>query len=65
MLVLSRKIGETFIIGEDVEVMVTQIGKGRVRLGISAPRNVEVRRGELPKLPDDAMQELVVFRLTS
>ncbi len=37
MLVLSRKIGETFIIGEDVEVMVTQIGKGRVRLGISAP----------------------------
>ena len=48
MLVLSRKAGERLVIGEHVEITVTQIGKGRVRLGIAAPNDVHIRRGELP-----------------
>ena len=48
MLVLSRKLGEKVVIGDNVEVTVTQISGGRVRLGISAPRDVRIRRTELP-----------------
>ena len=51
MLVLSRKAGESLVIGDHVEITVTQIGKGRVRLGIAAPNTVHIRRGELTALP--------------
>jgi carbon storage regulator len=47
MLVLSRKLGERLIIGEAIVVTVTQIDRGRVRLGIEAPANVDVVREEL------------------
>jgi carbon storage regulator CsrA len=52
MLVLSRKAGEKIRIGHNVELVVTQIGKGRVRLGIVAPENVHIRRSELPNWSD-------------
>ena len=47
MLVLSRKTGETIQIGNDIEIVVTQIGHGKIRLGIQAPADVPIRRGEL------------------
>jgi len=49
MLVLSRKLGERFIIAHDIIVTVTQIERGRVRLGIEAPANVHVVREELQR----------------
>jgi carbon storage regulator len=47
MLVLSRKIGESIIIGKDVVVTVCEMRGGRMRLAIEAPRDVLVLRKEL------------------
>jgi carbon storage regulator CsrA len=47
MLVLSRKIGEELHIGDNTVVFVQAISGNRVRLGIQAPRETRVLRGEL------------------
>jgi carbon storage regulator CsrA len=47
MLVLSRKIGETIIIGDAIRVTVVDIGQGRVKIGIHAPDSVSVDREEV------------------
>ncbi|RKQ14559.1 carbon storage regulator CsrA [Ureibacillus endophyticus] len=47
MLVLSRKVGETIWIGEDVEIIISEVKGEQVKIGIQAPRNIEVIRGEL------------------
>ena len=47
MLVLTRKTEESIMIGEDVEVMVLGVSGDKVRLGITAPREVEVFRKEM------------------
>jgi len=47
MLVLSRRIGETIRIGDDIEIVVTRIDRAAVRISISAPRDVLIFRGEL------------------
>lgn len=49
MLVLSRKIGERIRIAGDIEVIVRSIQGDRIKIGIEAPRDVNVRRGELAK----------------
>lgn len=46
MLVLTRKTGEEIIIGDGIRVKVLDTSGGRVRLGITAPRNVSVHRSE-------------------
>ncbi len=47
MLVLSRKIGESIIIGNSVRVTVVDIGQGRVKIGVHAPDTVSVDREEI------------------
>lgn len=47
MLVLTRKLKETLRIGNDITITVTKVGKGSVRLGVQAPRDLVVMRGEL------------------
>ena len=47
MLVLSRKLGEKIVIGENICVTVVEIDRGKIRLGIEAPRDVPVYREEL------------------
>lgn len=47
MLVLTRKLDESIIIGDDIEVKVISIEKGIVKLGIEAPRDVSIVRNEL------------------
>jgi carbon storage regulator len=47
MLVISRRAGESVLIGEDVEIQVLETGSGRVKLGINAPRAVPVLRNEV------------------
>lgn len=49
MLVLSRKVGESIRIGEGIDITVVQIRFDRVRIGVSAPKEVPVRRSELKK----------------
>lgn len=42
MLMMSRRAGETILIGDDVEIVIAQIGRNRVRVGIKAPRETPV-----------------------
>lgn len=46
MLILSRRVGEAIMIGDDIIIRVMEIG-GQVRLGIIAPREIEVHREEI------------------
>jgi carbon storage regulator len=47
MLVLSRKLGEKILIGDSIWVTVVDIDRGKIRLGIEAPRDVPIYRQEL------------------
>lgn len=47
MLILGRRVGETLHIGDDVVVTIQRIEGGRVTVGVSAPRDVIVLRGEV------------------
>jgi carbon storage regulator len=47
MLVLSRKIGEEIVIGDNIRVMVVAVRGNQVRLGFSAPGDVAIHRAEL------------------
>lgn len=44
MLVLSRKVGESIKLADDIEITVLAVDNQRVRLGVRAPRSVQVRR---------------------
>jgi carbon storage regulator CsrA len=49
MLVLTRKIDESIVIGENVEIKIISIDKGMVKLGIDAPKSISIVRSELLK----------------
>lgn len=51
MLTLTRKVGETIKIGDDIVIVVKEIRKNQVRIGIDAPRTFEILRSELLKRP--------------
>jgi carbon storage regulator len=61
MLILTRKEGELISIGSDVVVEVVAIGSSGVRIGISAPKDVEVHREEVrQRIPTSAAVPAVV-----
>lgn len=47
MLVLSRKVNEEVIIGDNIKITIVRIAGNRIRLGISAPDDVTIRRAEI------------------
>jgi len=47
MLVISRKAGESFLIGDNIEVTIFETSGDKVKLGISAPKDIRVIRREL------------------
>ena len=49
MLILTRRVGETLIIGDDVKITVLGVRGHQVRLGVDAPRSVSVHREEIYK----------------
>lgn len=64
MLILTRRIGETLIIGDDVNITVLGVKGNQVRLGINAPKDVSVHREEIymriqqEKQGDDRAEEV-------
>ena len=54
MLVLSRRVGESVVIGDDVTITVLEVRGDVVRIGIDAPRSVAVNRAELLKELEDS-----------
>ncbi len=49
MLVLSRRRNESIMVGENIEITISDISRTRVQLGITAPRDVSVHRKEIHK----------------
>ena len=56
MLVLTRKIDEQIVIGDNIKITVIKVRNNQVRIGISAPRDVRVLRGELEPKEAEATQ---------
>lgn len=52
MLVLSRKVGERLVIGEDIVLVVNKVAGNRVVIAIEAPSSVRIVRGELAPLSE-------------
>lgn len=49
MLVLSRKSGQSIVIGGEIVVNIVEIGRGRVQVGVSAPPHVTIHRAEIQR----------------
>ncbi len=54
MLVLTRRLGETIVIGDDITIKIVDIHGKQIRIGIEAPKEISVYRGEIY---DRIMQE--------
>jgi carbon storage regulator len=51
MLVLSRKVGEKILIGDDIQITVVRVCQNTVRIGVEAPRSFQIVREEIKDLP--------------
>jgi carbon storage regulator len=61
MLVLTRKVNEEIVIGNDIRITIVEVAPGRVKIGIQAPRSVPVDRGEIHEQKQaEAVQKPVV-----
>ena len=47
MLIITRKKGESLMIGDDIEITISKIDDGSVKIGINAPKNISILRKEL------------------
>lgn len=47
MLIITRKKGESLMIGDDIEITVSRIDDGSIKLGIKAPKSINILRKEL------------------
>ena len=58
MLILTRRVGETIIIDDDIEVTVLSVKGKQVRLGIKAPEDIAVHREEIyERLMNDSKED--------
>jgi carbon storage regulator len=57
MLILTRRVGETLMIGQDVEVTVLGIKGNQVRIGVNAPKEIAVHREEVYSCIAQEVQE--------
>jgi len=66
VLILSRKAGETIVLGDNITITINRVASNRVSLGIAAPADVRITRGELKPLPmgdaEDHHEEALVAK---
>jgi carbon storage regulator len=61
MLILSRKVGEEIVIGDNIHIMIVAIQGDKVRIGISAPKDVVVDRQEVHEKRKNSFSEGPAF----
>jgi carbon storage regulator len=72
MLILSRKINESIMVGEDIEIKVVDVSNRTIKLGIEAPKDIAVHRKEVfdaikyenlasPKAPQEKVISLLEY----
>jgi carbon storage regulator len=59
MLILARRAGESIFLGDDVEIRIVEVSPSRVKIGVIAPRELAVLRGEMKRT---AEQNLVAAK---
>ena len=59
MLVMSRRQGETILIGDEIEIVIAHIGRSRVKVGIRAPRETQVIAREVKTIRDENLRAAV------
>lgn len=66
MLVLTRRVGETIVIANDIRITVVSLGNGRAKIGIEAPQGVSIDRSEIHerKLAEAAGEAVVIESTT-
>ena len=60
MLILSRKVDEEIILGNDIVIKISQIAKGSVKIGIEAPKETLILRGELKEQIEQSNQKALI-----
>lgn len=65
MLIIARRKGDRIKIGDDIELVVTDVSRAGVRLGIVAPANVAIVRGEVHVAAEEANRDAARSHLTA
>lgn len=65
MLIITRKKGESLMIGEDIEIIISKIEDGNVKIGIKAPKEVSVLRKELYEEVEQENKEATKFDISN
>lgn len=60
MLILTRKIDESIVIGDDIVIKVISVEDGKVKLGVSAPRDISIHRLEVYQSIQEENREAVI-----
>jgi len=63
MLILTRKIGESIWINDEIEIIISEVKGDQVKIGINAPRTMEILRGELRTEVSNANTEALSSKL--
>jgi carbon storage regulator len=60
MMVMRRRTGESILIGEDIEIHITEIGRSRVKIAIDAPRHITITAKEVKVTREENLAALDV-----